>query len=58
MEKKKCRNCRSSDCKLYDDVFCSVNCRKEFQDKMSDISKRCQEAYAKDTSHVSKLSKC
>ena len=54
MNKEKCRNCRII-CKLYDDGFCSVNCRKEFADKMKDISKRCQEAYANDMSHTRNL---
>ena len=55
MQKQKCKNCRNPDCKLYEDSFCSVNCRKEFNDKMRVLEIRCQEAFAKETSYTRNL---
>ena len=55
MQKEKCKNCRSSENPLYEDGYCSVNCRKEFNDKMRVLEIRCQEAFAKETSYTRNL---
>jgi hypothetical protein len=57
MQKQRCKNCRDSECRLRDDGFCSVNCNIEFGEKLKTLQIRCQEAYAKDVSHIQNMSR-